>query len=70
MSADNLHNLELKRRFHQMYGEGGASILRAPARINILGEHVDYVSYLPTASLPFGSHEHAMTMMFRPKRFW
>lgn len=68
MSADNLHNLELKRRFHQMYGEGGASILRAPARINILGEHVDYVSYLPTASLPFGSHEHAMTMMFRPTK--
>lgn len=56
----------LLRRFHQMYGEGGVSILRAPARINILGEHVDYVSYLPTASLAFGSREHAMTMAFRP----
>ncbi len=67
MSADNFSNLEsLKRRFHQLYGEGGVSVLRAPARINILGEHVDYVSYLPTASLPFGSHEHAMTMAVRP----
>ncbi len=41
------------------------NVLRAPARINILGEHVDYVSYLPTASLPFGSREHEMTMLFR-----
>ncbi|MCI0524450.1 MAG: hypothetical protein L0Y75_04220, partial [Acidobacteria bacterium] len=41
------------------------SVLRAPARINILGEHVDYVSYLPTASLPFGSREHEMLMLFR-----
>lgn len=40
--------------------------MRAPARINILGEHVDYVSYLPTASLAFGSHEHAMTMVVCP----
>lgn len=40
-------------------------MLRAPARINILGEHVDYVSYLPTASLPFGSHEHEMVMLYR-----
>jgi galactokinase len=55
----------LLRRFHQLYGEGGVSVLRAPARINILGEHVDYVSYLPTASLPFGSHEHGMLMAFR-----
>ncbi|MDX2042358.1 MAG: galactokinase family protein [Acidobacteriota bacterium] len=67
MPADNFSNSELlKRRFHQLYGEGGVSVLRAPARINILGEHVDYVSYLPTTSLPFGSHEHAMTMVVRP----
>lgn len=66
MSAEKSSNIEsLLRRFCQLYGEGGASVLRAPARINILGEHVDYVSYLPTASLPFGSHEHAMTMVFR-----
>src|SRR4029079_14420057 len=47
-----------------------ASQLRAPARINILGEHIDYVSYLPTASLTFGSREHAMVMSFhaRPDR--
>lgn len=67
MSADNVSNLDLlKRRFHQLYGEGGVTVLRSPARINILGEHVDYVSYLPTASLAFGSHEHAMTMLVRP----
>jgi len=53
------------RRFHELYGPGAVSVLRAPARINILGEHVDYVSYLPTASLPFGSREHEMLMLFR-----
>jgi galactokinase len=52
--------------FRQLYGEGEVYVLRAPARINILGEHVDYVSYLPTASLPFGSREHEMRMLFRP----
>jgi galactokinase len=51
--------------FQQRYGDGDIRVWRAPARINILGEHVDYVSYLPTASLPFASHEHAMTMLFR-----
>src|SRR5215510_8554426 len=53
------------RRFKELYGDGEVSVLRAPARINILGEHVDYVSYLPTASLPFGSREHEMLMLFR-----
>ncbi|MGH9836126.1 MAG: galactokinase [Blastocatellia bacterium] len=53
------------RRFHELYGIGEVRAMRAPARINILGEHVDYVSYLPTASLPFGSHEHEMLMLFR-----
>lgn len=53
------------RRFHELYGAGEAHALRAPARINILGEHVDYVSYLPTASLPFGSRESQMLMLFR-----
>src|ERR1051326_8402133 len=70
MSADSPTKLEkieqLLRRFRQLYGDGGVTVLRAPARINILGEHVDYVSYLPTASLPFGSREHEMLMLFRP----
>lgn len=56
---------QLFLRFRQLYGDGGISVLRAPARINILGEHVDYVSYLPTASLPFSSREHEMLMAFR-----
>jgi galactokinase/CTP:molybdopterin cytidylyltransferase MocA len=51
--------------FAELYGDGPVDVLRAPARINILGEHVDYVSYLPTQSLPFGSREHDMLMLFR-----
>ena len=52
-------------RFVELYGEGRVRILRAPARINVLGEHVDYVSYMPTASLPFGSREHDMLLAYR-----
>jgi galactokinase len=55
----------LAELFVQLYGPGPIHALRAPARINILGEHIDYVSYLPTASLTFGSREHAMVMLFR-----
>jgi galactokinase len=56
---------ELRNRFRALYGDGPISLWRAPARINILGEHVDYVSYLPTASLPFASREHEMLMLYR-----
>ncbi len=56
----------LSRQFTEFYGDGPIILLRAPARINILGEHVDYVSYLPTESLPFGSREHDMLMLVRP----
>ncbi len=52
--------------FAQTYGDGPIFVLRAPARINLLGEHVDYADYLPTSSLAFGSHEHEMTMLYRP----
>ena len=55
-----------RAKFTAHYGPGEVRLLRAPARINIIGEHVDYVSYLPTASLPFGSQEHEMLMLFRP----
>ncbi len=59
-------NLQAARTlFRQLFGADDVRVWRAPARINILGEHVDYVSYLPTASLPFGSHEHEMIMLFR-----
>lgn len=52
--------------FQELYGDRPVRLMRAPARINILGEHVDYVSYLPTYSLPFGSREHDMLMLYGP----
>jgi galactokinase len=64
MERQTLINRALER-FHQLYGAAPTMAFRAPARINILGEHVDYVRYLPTASLPFGSKEHEMVMVFR-----
>lgn len=57
--------LALCNLFFERYGDGPVTILRAPARINILGEHIDYVSYLPTASLTFGSHERDAVMIYR-----
>jgi len=51
--------------FIELYGDGPVMLMRVPARINILGEHIDYVSYIPTASLPFGSREHDMVMLYR-----
>jgi len=59
----NLCNL-----FFETFGDGPVSLLRAPARINVLGEHIDYVSYLPTASLTFGSRERDALMLYRHKR--
>jgi galactokinase/CTP:molybdopterin cytidylyltransferase MocA len=55
-------------RFLQLYGDGPVGVLRAPARINLLGEHIDYVSYLSTASLTVGSREHDMILLFRPAK--
>jgi galactokinase len=53
------------RRFKELYGEGPVRVLRAPARINVIGEHVDYVPGDSMASLCFASREHAMFMLFR-----
>ena len=55
----------LCRLFFDRYGDGPVSLLRAPARIGLLGEHIDYVSYLPTTSLTFGSHERDAFMLYR-----
>jgi galactokinase/CTP:molybdopterin cytidylyltransferase MocA len=57
--------VDLCSSFLELYGDGPVTLLRVPARINILGEHIDYVSYIPTASLPFGSREHDMVMLYR-----
>src|SRR4029079_18969460 len=51
--------------FFEHYGDGPISILRAPARMGVLGEHIDYVSYLPTASLTFASRERDAWMLYR-----
>ena len=60
-------HLNLIQRFEEIYGEGEAQLVRAPARINIIGEHIDYIEYFQTAVLPFGSAEHDMVMAFRPR---
>ena len=51
--------------FFERYGDGPVSLLRAPARMGVLGEHIDYVSYLPTASLTFASRERDAWMLYR-----
>ena len=51
--------------FLDHYGDGPVSLLRAPARMGVLGEHIDYVSYLPTASLTFASRERDAWMLYR-----
>jgi galactokinase len=53
------------RRFKELYGDGEVRAMRAPARINIIGEHVDYVPDKSMASMAFASREHAMLMLFR-----
>ena len=53
-------------QFAAHYGSGPLALGRSPGRINILGEHVDYVRYIPTEVLPFASREHDMLMLFRP----
>src|SRR5215470_2922309 len=68
-------NFELEQRaarltilcnlFQDRYGDGPVSLLRAPARMGVLGEHIDYVSYLPTASLTFASRERDAWMLYR-----
>ncbi len=51
--------------FFNHFGDGPVSLLRVPARMGVLGEHIDYVSYLPTASLTFGSRERDAWMLYR-----
>ena len=65
LDAKRARLIKLCDAFFEKYGDGDVSLLRAPARINILGEHIDYVSYLPTASLTFGSRERDALMLYR-----
>ena len=59
--------LRLVNLFKEVYGDGDVTIIRAPARINIIGEHIDYIEYFRTCVLPFGSREYDMLMVMRPR---
>jgi len=43
--------MNLKKRFKEMYGVVPSYYIRAPGRVNIIGEHIDYCGYsvLPAA---------------------
>ena len=43
--------INLRRRFKEIYGEIPLIYCRAPGRVNIIGEHIDYCGYsvLPAA---------------------
>ena len=59
--------LELVTKFQKIYGDGPITIIRAPARINVIGEHIDYIQYFQTRVLPFGSREYDMLMAMRKR---
>jgi len=59
--------LKLATKFQELYGDGSITIIRAPARINIIGEHIDYIEYFQTRVLPFGSREYDMLMAMRQR---
>ena len=59
--------LKLATKFQEIYGDGAITIIRAPARINIIGEHIDYIEYFQTRVLPFGSREYDMLMAMRKR---
>ena len=59
--------LKLVTTFQEIYGDGPITIIRAPARINIIGEHIDYIKYFQTCVLPFGSREYDMLMAMRKR---
>jgi|GEM_PF-553502 len=62
-----LYSLKAIREFMQTYGYLPEGVVYAPSRINIIGEHIDYVDYLPARVLPFASAEYGMFMAFSPK---
>ena len=43
--------IEIVRRFKELYGVRPQFFCRAPGRVNIIGEHIDYCGYsvLPAA---------------------
>ncbi|MGQ9631834.1 MAG: GHMP family kinase ATP-binding protein [bacterium] len=59
--------IRLIERFEEAYGEEPYALVRVPARINIIGEHIDYVQYFQTRVLPFASREHDMMAAIRPR---
>jgi len=59
---------KLVERFKQTYGEGPVEAIWVPSRINILGEHIDYVTYIQARVLPFASNEYGMCVIYRPRQ--
>ncbi|PIU75429.1 MAG: hypothetical protein COS76_00835 [Candidatus Portnoybacteria bacterium CG06_land_8_20_14_3_00_39_12] len=57
----------LQKEFEKLYGKGKVFFAISPARINIIGEHIDYIEYFKTAVLPFASKEHYMLLAFRKR---
>jgi galactokinase len=64
-SIKNVHEkrfASLKERFKQIYGHAPKYFCRAPGRVNMIGEHIDYCGYsvLPAAI------EQDMIMAYSP----
>jgi len=63
-----LYSLKAIRKFGEIYHYNPEGVVYAPSRINIIGEHIDYVDYLPARVLPFASAEYGMFMAFAPRK--
>jgi len=58
---------DVARRFTNEFGpDSPMEIISAPARINIVGEHVDYVKHFTARVLPFASREYDTIMAVAP----
>lgn len=51
VESQNERYLKLKQKFKQVYNVDCDFIARAPGRVNLIGEHIDYMGYgvLPMA---------------------
>ncbi len=61
---DDQHFASLSQRFEALFGESPAFLVRAPGRVNLIGEHTDYNQgfVLPVAL------EHSVRIALRPRQ--